>query len=413
MNVTFLIPTRNGLEYFKIAYNSICKNSGNHDIKIIVLDDNSDKDETWEYIKEISEIDGRIKSFKNFGNRQGISGGYKFLSKYVTTEYICHWHNDMYLTAGTLDGVESTFKRFKNCVISLTRIEPNIGYKPGLEKIIWENGPLTFREWDEELFLEKLKEFKSTWNNVYTAGHFAPFFMKTSDYNNIGGVDDIIFPLQSREDSDFAFRLKLYGLQTIQIPEFVFHFASRGNRRNEYETNVMLDNPNWIRHNYHATRNFIRKWHTMAMHDEVLNPFTPVRFITKYTFYNCYDIRDITMLEPYADYIQFYDLPNESVQISSYISEHQSHTIFNLKKKFRHCDFCNLDIVIDLDRYTNDMLEFIDSIQWYIHEVCTKFAGESYEEEFYSGIIKLKVNSMDSIERYMIDANNTEWLLDI
>ena len=106
MNVSILIPSRNGVEYLEWAYNSIRKNQGNHHVEILVLDDISDKDNTWEWCVEIMQNDPLFMAAKNeTGTRYGISGGYKFLSQITTQEIICHWHNDMFMTEGTLDAV--------------------------------------------------------------------------------------------------------------------------------------------------------------------------------------------------------------------------------------------------------------------------------------------------------------------
>ena len=80
MNISILIPSRNNLEFLKLAYSSIRKNQGNHFVEILVLDDKSDKDNTWECCLETMQNDPNFKDFKNNRKeRLGISGGYKFL----------------------------------------------------------------------------------------------------------------------------------------------------------------------------------------------------------------------------------------------------------------------------------------------------------------------------------------------
>lgn len=80
MNISLLIPSRNNIEFLKLAYSSIRKNQGNHYVEILVLDDKSDKDNTWEWCEEIMQIDPNFKAFKNNRKeRLGISGGFKFL----------------------------------------------------------------------------------------------------------------------------------------------------------------------------------------------------------------------------------------------------------------------------------------------------------------------------------------------
>lgn len=354
MNISILIPSRNGVEYLEWAYNSIRKNQGDHYVEILVLDDISDKDNTWEWCSDIVEIDPLFKPFQNgTGERYGISGGYKFLSQYATQEIICHWHNDMFMTEGTLDVIEQQLycfmedveinsgppenipyivrnrkSPFNKNVVCLTRIEPPIYNDPGLypEKIIWDDAPIEMKDWDEQRFLNYLPTAKKLWNTKTTEGHFAPFFMFREEYLRLGGNDTLNFPKQAREDSDFGFRLVLDGFKTIQIPQFVFHFASRGNRRSKHETDVFTDNPEWEKINVISTRNFIRKWGTLNLHDEYLNPTIPHKYKIGFKVKNCTP-ELLYHLEPWCDNITT-DLKLQ--QIAEYIRKEQPNTTFDL-----------------------------------------------------------------------------------
>ena len=87
MNLSLLIPSRNNLEFLKLCYSSIRKNQGNHFVEILVLDDKSDKDNTWEWCLETMQLDPNFKAFKNNRTeRLGISGGFKFLSQQATQD---------------------------------------------------------------------------------------------------------------------------------------------------------------------------------------------------------------------------------------------------------------------------------------------------------------------------------------
>lgn len=338
MQISILIPSRNGLEFLQWSYPSIVKNYENHDVELLILDDLSDKDDTWNWLVELSKNDSRVKIFRNTGKeRLGISGGYKFLAQHATKYVICHWHNDMFMAEGTLDSVQKylfsptgggMLYPERNVVLSLTRIEPPI-YPPGPEKITWKEGPIEIEDWDEEKFNSFYSVAAREWNGKVTGGHFAPFFMFRFEYEKIGGNDTKTFPLQSREDSDFAFRLVLAGYETKQIPVFTYHFASRGNRRSKYEAGSFIDNPRWIEHNIRASRNFIRKWQTFNLHDEFLKPIPPVRYRIGFVIENC-TIEQLYNLEPWCDHITV-DLDEDT--ISRYIESEQSNTTVDLESK--------------------------------------------------------------------------------
>lgn len=409
MQLSLIFPSRNGREFLEWSYNSIRKNQGDHHVEILVLDDKSDKDDTWKWCLKTMANDPLFKAFKNDDDdRLGISGGHKFLSQYVTTEIIGHWHNDMYLTVNALDSIERNLyspvdgdlphKELKN-VVCLTRIEPSIGYVSGPEKIIWQTAPVELEDWDEQIFLNELPRLKQQWNNKTTDGHFAPFFMFTKQYNEIGGIDNIIFPKQSREDSDFAFRLVLAGFETIQIPAFVFHFCSRGSRRQKYETNVMTDNPVWTAHNIVATRNFIRKWQTINLHDEYLKPRSPHRYNIGFKIINCYP-HLLNSLEPWCDSV-ICDL--HPTDISKYVKEEQPNTTYcDLNLKINPKGSYKIpDIIIEIDGKTfmQEDMNYLVSIS----EILTD-SGEIGTMKL--GNMTLYINALTHYENNLIVCKN-------
>lgn len=414
MNLSILIPSRNGVELLDWAYNSIRKNQGDHDVEILVLDDNSDKDDTWDWCHTTMQVDKYFHAFRNTGTRLGISGGYKFLAQRATGDVICHWHNDMWMTEGTLDKVEKYLfiptvdgKLYpeRNNVVCLTRIEPPI-YPPGPEKITWIDGPVNFDDWDEQKFLDYLPLAEQEWAGKTTGGHFAPFFMFKSEYDKLGGNDIKHFPLQSREDSDWAFRLVLAGYKTIQIPQFVYHFASRGNRRSKHETTATVDNPAWIEHNTKATRNFIRKWRTFDLHDELLKPIPPKVYDVVCVVKNCtYNL--MANLEPWFRMIEV-DLPGGMVY--DYIYKEQS--TYSIGERVCFSGF--------IERYeTPDMILSIDGNRFtgddffYIQKLSSIISGSDMEVggEYEIGTMHLKVNKIKEYQDTLIVCNNAPLLL--
>lgn len=401
MNFSFLIPSRNGVEFLEWAYKSIRKNQGKHIVEIIVLDDNSDKDNTWEWCEQTRKTDLKFKAFRNEGpNQYGISSGYKFLSNHATEDIICHWHNDMFLTDGTLDLVEFYLKDVEFAgqnVVSLTRIEPPI-YGPGPEKVIWKNGPVELSEWDEDKFLKFLPQAAAEWNYGPTCGHFAPFFMYRDRYLELGGNDTKYFPLQAREDSDWAFRLILAGHGTVQIPAFVYHFASRGNRRSKHETDSYTDNPAWEQININSTRNFIRKWQTMQLHDEYLTPTPPKRYDIGFVIKNCtYNL--LYNLEPWCDTL-ICDLDEH--QLNRYVELHQRETPVRLDDKLLRSKSRRIpNIIVEMNgrELTHDDFAYIQNLSAIIND-----SGQIGEMQI--GNLRLNIKSMESYEQNLIVCKN-------
>jgi len=418
MNISILIPSRNGLEFLQWSYNSIRRNQGSHDVEILILDDFSDKDDTWKWLSEISKEDKNLRIFRNAGpDRYGISGGYKFLSLRATKEIIAHWHNDMFMVEGTLDVIEeemyetekvdmgygeywTNFIPLKKNVICLTRIEPPIYNKPGLypEKIIWEDAPIEIEDWNEQNFLNYLAIAKKLWNDRMTGGHFAPFFMFRDEYMRLGGNDIDNFPLQAREDSDWAFRLVLDGFETIQIPTFVYHFASRGNRRSKYEAGTYIDNPKWKEIDIKSTRNFIRKWQTMNLHDEYLKPKKPIRYNIGFVVKNCsYNL--LYNLEPWCDHIQC-DIEREIVD--RYVEFEQPNTKFDLRRRINSPLPKVPDIIVEIDgfKFNQDDMNYI----CYLCDILTDSGEEN--SEMGIGNLRLNIGKLNHHERNLIVCKN-------
>ena len=409
MNLSLLIPSRNNLDFLKLAYSSIRKNQGNHHVEILVLDDKSDKDNTWEWCLKTMQVDPNFKAFKNNRNeRLGISGGFKFLSQQATQDVIGHFHADMFMVEGTLDAIEwylfspvdnnLPVKENKN-VICLTRIEPPIYSKPGLypEKIIWKDAPIEIEDWDEHKFLDFLPEAKKLWNGKRTEGYFVPFFMFTKEYLKLGGVDNINYKFQAREDSDFAFRLVLAGYETIQIPTFVFHFASRGNRRAKDNSGTWQDSPEWQQIEQKSIRNFIRKWQTIEMHDPELKPLKPKVYNIGFILQNP-TLQHLYDLEPWCQRMVCPSVDNQL--IDNYIRLEQPNTPFDLKEKLEYGG-CETEIIVQIDaqRFNTEDFKIITNLSQIITE-------DGEVGEFEIGNLKITIKEMNTCEHELIVCQN-------
>lgn len=412
MNISILIPSRNGIEFLQWSYDSICKNKAGHSVEILVLDDISDKDTTWEWCESTMKLDSDFKAFKNeTGTRFGISGGYKYLSQFATKDVICHWHNDMFMTAGTLDAIEDTLyedeyvdigygdgwtnkQPIRENVVCLTRIEPPIYGDPGLypEKIVWYDAPIDVSEWDENKFNDYLPVAEKLWNGKTTEGHFAPFFMFTEQYLEIGSNDIISFKFQSRDDSDLGFRFVLAGLKTIQLPHFVYHFASRGNRRSKHETGNFIDNPEWKKIDIRSTKNFIRKWATIEFHDKLFKPTPPVRYKTVLKITKATPTL-VEWLEPWGDYI---DCDLDVNLIDEYIAHEQPNTSFDLGLKFYGLpDVQGIVVEIDGDTFNLADMKNLQRLSRIIEQ-------DEQLGQFALGNLKITINDLTHYEKDLI-----------
>ena len=132
--ITFVLPSRNNLEFLQLAYKSLRDLKTKHEI--LVLDDAS-TDGTQEWIKSLNDPD--LITYYNPGpKRIGIVGMFDKGIEMARTKIIFAFHADM-VASPNLD--ENILKHLKPLtVVSATRIEPPL-HPPGPEKITlpWGN----------------------------------------------------------------------------------------------------------------------------------------------------------------------------------------------------------------------------------------------------------------------------------
>ena len=145
--ITFVLPSRNNLEFLKLAYANLKKlSSGYHDI--LILDDASE-DGTNEWLKSLQ--DDNLIVYSNPGpERIGIVGMFDKGIESAKTDIIMAFHADM-VPSPNLD--LNILKHLKPLtVVSATRVEPPL-HPAGPEKITIDFGDEAdkFREkdWNE------------------------------------------------------------------------------------------------------------------------------------------------------------------------------------------------------------------------------------------------------------------------
>ena len=268
--ITFVIPSRNNLEFLQLAYKSIRNLKTKHEI--LVLNDAS-IDGTQEWIDNLNDND-LIVHHNPGPERIGIVGMFDKGIEMARTEIIFAFHADM-VAAPKLD--ENILKHLKKgTVVSATRVEPAL-HPPGPEKITmnFHNGKeAEVNTFDHEYFIDwcntvALKQY----SQKTTEGIFAPWCMYKDDFLAIGGHDELFAP-QSKEDSDLFNRFHLNGYKFIQPWDaLVYHFTSRGSRFNKYAGGAAGQNSQeWIHTTSTNMKKFIKKWGTMVQHDRFMKP---------------------------------------------------------------------------------------------------------------------------------------------
>ena len=395
--ISFIQPSRNNLKYLRWSYNSIRKNLG-YRHEICWADDFSD-DGTWEWMQETAKKDGNIKIHRNEGpTRLGHTILYDTLVKMATSNVVMIYHADMYACPGMDEAVLD--KLTKGSVVSATRIEPPL-HPDGPEKVLVDFG-IEPEEFDEQGLLSWINEERP---EKYTRGIFAPWAIHKEDFLAIGGHDPLYAP-QSKEDSDIFNRFILAGYDTIQTWQgFVYHMTCRGSRfkdgamRNPAGKVFMKgrESSEWLAQNLRSTRNFIRKWGHMVLHDEYLKPIVPPKYDVGFVVENC-DNNMLRELEPWCSDMYGDWVGHKGFGVNKYIEEEQPNTKFKLSNKLHshHTKPIN-DIVISFDaqKLTPQNFQIIVNMSEMLSD-----SGEIGEMEY--DIFKFSINSLNTYEKELI-----------
>ena len=254
-------------------------------------------------------------------------------------------------------------------------------------------------EFSEQKFLDFLPIAKKLWNENKTGGHFVPFFMFRKEYNSLGSNDLDNFKFQAREDSDFAFRLVLAGYKTIQIPTFVYHFGSRGNRRAKDNSGTWKDSSEWQQIELRSIRNFIRKWKTIRMHEEDLTPLKPKVYNIGFKLNNA-TYEAIEWFEPWCDQLYTDLIGDDTRIIDLYIEREQPNTKFNLREKIDPPSL-NTNIIVEFDTQRLDQND-VNNLQ-HLSEIISQ-SGEI--GEFELGNLRITIKSLQTYEHELIVCKN-------
>ena len=335
MKITFVIPSRNNLEFLQLAYKSIRSLGTKHEV--LVLNDAS-TDGTTEWIA--TQEDEDLLVYTNPGpERIGIVGMFDKGIEMARTDIIMAFHADMVVCRDFDTNILKHLEKGK--VVSATRVEPPL-HPEGPEKIV-RNFGIEVEEFDMEVWFtqaEKLKESR------VTKGIFAPWCMYREDFLAIGGHDELFAP-QSKEDSDLFNRFVLNGYEVIQSWDaLVYHFTSRGSRFNKHAGGAAGKNSDeWLYTTTKNMRNFIRKWGTTVLHDPLMMPIIPPKYDIGIILTGGLDL--LEALEPWCSAIYYRG------DATDYITKEQPNTLYNLKERVK--PFNNTksnDILLEVDAST-------------------------------------------------------------
>jgi glycosyltransferase involved in cell wall biosynthesis len=393
--ITFVIPSRNNLEFLQLAYKSIRNLRTKHEV--LVLDDAS-TDGTAEWITSLNDED--LITHVNPGpERIGIVGMFDKGIEMARTEIIFAFHADM-IAGPNLD--KNILKHLKRgTVVSATRIEPSL-HPPGPEKITQDWG-IEVEEIDFNGVINAIGHFENQNKDKTTEGIFAPWCMYKEDFQAVGGHDEVFAP-QSKEDSDLFNRFVLNGYKVIQSWDgLVYHFTSRGSRFNKHAGGGAGKNSEeWLYTTTKNGREFIRKWGSFIKHDSLMKPIVPPKYNVAFVVNNC-NSEMLEAFEPWCDRIYIND--ELGILFAAYYETEHKNTSYDLKKRVLNTKWNDPqgenDIVVEFDgkQITQQSFSVIQQLAEIIKE-----SGEV--GEFELDVFKITINSLIEYQKDLIVCKN-------
>jgi glycosyltransferase involved in cell wall biosynthesis len=382
--ITFVIPSRNNLEFLQLAYKSIRNLETQHEI--LVLNDAS-TDGTQEWIDSLGD-DDLIVHHNPGPERIGIVGMFDKGIEMARTDIIMAFHSDM-VAAPDLD--KHVLKHLeKGTVVSATRVEPPL-HPDGPEKMLVDFG-IEVEDFDIDKFNNWVNnEYKPKHGKLITEGIFAPWCMYKEDFLAVGGHDELFAP-QSKEDSDIFNRFVLNGYKVLQTWEgLVYHFTSRGSRFNKHAGGGAGQNSEeWIYTTTKNMRNFIRKWGSPVKHDALMKPIILPKYDIGIIFRDA-STEILRALEPWCSIIY------ADCDIMEYITLEQANTSMDLRDRVKPYDNeKNNQILVEINSMFNKQ-DFE-----YLSQLPNILKDSGAIGEFQLGNLKITITALDTFEQKLV-----------
>jgi glycosyltransferase involved in cell wall biosynthesis len=379
--ITFVIPSRNNLEFLQLAYKSIRNLETKHEV--LVLNDAS-TDGTTEWIENQNDED--LITYHNPGpERIGIVGMFDKGIEMAKTDIIFAFHADM-VACKDLD--KNILKHLKpKTVVSATRVEPPL-HPRGPEKLT-ENFGIEVEEFNFENWYKRSEGLKQ---DKITEGIFAPWCMYREDFLAIGGHDELFAP-QSKEDSDLFNRFVLKGYKVLQSWDgLVYHFTSRGSRFNKHSGGAAGKNSQeWIYTTTKNSKNFIRKWGHFVKHDPLMKPIVPPKYDIGIQLVNGNE-QLLAALEPWCTSMY------TDIDFEPYCTKEQPNTLYPLLSKMYGIeeDVTN-DVLIRLDSKLINKFDIEN-----IYEISSILEDSGEVGEFELGNLKIRITQLKEYQDELI-----------
>jgi len=346
--ISFCIPLKNNLRYFKRCLNSI-KKYADVPYEIVVYID-SDNDGTESFL-----IDNTIKYEKNKTNIcKGIAHGYNRCALLSCSDVLLFFHADMILGPKSLSNAIKYLK--EKTVVSLTRIEPPL-HPQGKEKIVMDFGFWPEKNIENGFLENEFEEFvtNNLNTNKTTNGIFAPWMIYKKDMVDIGLHDELFHSYH--EDSDIFNRFILSKYELIQSwSSMVYHLTCRGGQFQD-GLSVTKD-PIFHKMKKECADNYLRKWKSWIKNDEYNRPILKNVYNIGLVINN-FNAELLNVFEPRFSTIYI------DCMFDSYIEKNQSSTLIDLKSKIKKINNDKTNDVIvyfDFNKLTNANFEFITEL---------------------------------------------------
>lgn len=365
-DISFLIGLKNNLEYTHFFYHHV--RSTYPEVEIVFVSYGS-TDGTHQWLDQLN--DPFLKCFYSEESKT-LSDTYNKAIEISTKKKVCFLHNDMVLGKSFLD------------YLSKDLVENDLNFYKVIEPPVFTGD---FRDWKETHdFGDDIHSFNFQqffdFEESYISGREEPvsrtahtsFFLcvRRDILLEIGGLDNLFNPMFC-EDDDLIIRLRLLGLETIQLHRaLVYHFVSKTSRfSEEYENKTKAIE-------LKSQRNFIRKWGVCN------GPALPVKYDIGIIVENG-NLDNLYKLEHFAN-ITYIDIP-----FDDYIVKEQANTKYDLRERIKPIsELQKHDVIIHINgRAVNrKTMNMIENISHLIFENKSKYINPAVFQKFFLKIFK-------------------------